>query len=46
MIGIPLSDTITPEALAYFKQLAEDAERDIAALPESSQPLWFRTYKN
>lgn len=41
-----MSDTLTPEAVEYFTRLAEEAERDIRALPEGSQPFWFRTYKN
>jgi hypothetical protein len=41
-----MNPTITPEALAYFEQIAKEAEQDISALPEGSQPLWFRTYKN
>jgi len=34
--------TLTREAVAWFVQIAEEAVRDIAALPEGSQPLWFR----
>ena len=35
--------TLTPETLLWLQQLARDAERDLALLPEGSQPFWFRT---
>jgi hypothetical protein len=37
------SPTLTAEAVSWFRGIAADAERDIAILPEGSQPLWFRT---
>ena len=44
-VDIPQQEdpTLTTEAVAEFREIAEEAERDIAALPEGSQPLWFRT---
>lgn len=35
--------TITAEALDWFTSLAEEAVEDLQKLPESSQPIWFRT---
>lgn len=46
LVDVVEDATMTREAEAYFRQLAEDAIRDLSALPEGSQPLWFRTYKN
>lgn len=40
-----VSTTLTTEALEFLEALAEEAYKDISALPESSQPLWFRQNK-
>jgi hypothetical protein len=37
------AETLTPSAMQWFTSLAQDAERDLKNLPESSQPIWFRT---
>lgn len=37
--------TLTRVAVSWFREMAAEAEDAINALPESSQPLWFRERK-
>lgn len=36
--------TVTDHLLAFIKKEAEQAEKELSALPESAQPLWFREH--
>lgn len=44
-MNLDVSNTLTVEAVKLFETLAEEAYKDISALPEGSQPLWFRLNK-
>ncbi|GGI00608.1 hypothetical protein GCM10007170_38150 [Arthrobacter liuii] len=36
-------ETLPQTAVQWFTDLALDAQRDLNTLPESAQPIWFRT---
>lgn len=42
---MPVDDAVTlsQPALEWLADLAEDARQNLRQLPESSQPLWFRS---